>query len=103
MGEEIKVEFSKDKIRRDGWHFCVICHLVCSCLCGRARKGEIIAGDESSAYDALIMLHADNDRQQTPTTANIDNTRKNPEETKDSRHMAHREVNQPFGSSRSTH
>ena len=36
-----KSGFSKDESRRDGWHFCVICRLVCSCLCGRARKGDI--------------------------------------------------------------
>ena len=31
----------KSEFRRDGWHFCRICHLVCSCLHGRARKGDI--------------------------------------------------------------
>ena len=39
--EGIKEEFSKDEFGRDGWHFCVICRLVCLCLCGRARKGDI--------------------------------------------------------------
>ena len=39
--EGINVVFLKSVFRRDGWHFCVICHLVCSCLCGRARKGDI--------------------------------------------------------------
>ena len=41
MWEGIKEEFSKDEFRRDGWHFCVICRLVCLCLCGRAGKGDI--------------------------------------------------------------
>ena len=36
-----KSGFSKDESRRDGWHFSVICRLVCSCRCGRARKGDI--------------------------------------------------------------
>ena len=41
MWEGIKCGFSKDEYRRDGRHFCVICRLVCLCLCGRARKGDI--------------------------------------------------------------
>ena len=40
-GGREKCEISKDKFRQDGWHFCVICQTVCSCLCGRARKGDI--------------------------------------------------------------
>ena len=40
MGRE-KGGISKDEYRRDGWHFSVICHLVCLCLCGRARKEDI--------------------------------------------------------------
>ena len=40
VGRE-NVKFSKDKFRRDGWHFCEICQMVCSNLCGRARKGDI--------------------------------------------------------------
>ena len=35
-----KSGFSKDESRRDGWHLGVICRLVCSCRCGRARKGD---------------------------------------------------------------
>ena len=40
VGRE-KCEILKDEFRRDGWHFCVICRLVCLCLCGRAKKGYI--------------------------------------------------------------
>src|SRR6185312_5487736 len=36
-----KSGFLKDESRRDVCHFCVICRLVCLCLCGRARKGDI--------------------------------------------------------------
>ena len=35
------MEFLKDEFRRDGWHFCVICQMVCSYLCDGARKGDI--------------------------------------------------------------
>ena len=37
----VNVEFSKDEFRWDGWHFCVNCRMVCSNLCGWARKGDI--------------------------------------------------------------
>ena len=40
VGRE-KCEISKDEIRGDGWHFCVNCRMMCSCLCGWARKGDI--------------------------------------------------------------
>ena len=40
VGRE-KSGISKDEFRWDGWHFCVICLWVCSCLCGKARKGDI--------------------------------------------------------------
>ena len=40
-GGREKYGISKDEIRRDGCHFCVNCRMVCSCLCSRARKGDI--------------------------------------------------------------
>ena len=46
--KKMRVYVGRDKsgvfekwFRQDGWHFRGICHLVCSCLCGRARKGDI--------------------------------------------------------------
>ena len=36
-----KSGFLKVEPGRDGRHFCVICRLVCLCLCGRAKKGDI--------------------------------------------------------------